>query len=153
MDGIELGQVIRSDEGLKDTALILLTSAPRQGDGHDFAAAGFAGYLVKPVPSADLEAALGIVVDGRVPGRLVTRYTLAEARHESAARIASEPLGLQGLGRGGQPGQPETGHVSAQEGGLRGGARRHRQRGRRDGAAVRVRLDLDGLSDAADGRL
>ncbi|MEO8452232.1 MAG: response regulator, partial [Gemmatimonadota bacterium] len=97
MDGIELGQVIRSDDGLKDTALILLTSAPRQGDGHDFAAAGFAGYLVKPVPSRDLEAALGIIVDGRVPGRLVTRYTLAEARHESAPRITSEPLGLRVL--------------------------------------------------------
>jgi len=97
MDGIALGQKIRADESLSDTALILLTSAPRQGDGQQFAAAGFAGYLVKPVPSADLVEALATVLDAPVPGRLVTRYTLAEARLESAAGVSVEPLGLRVL--------------------------------------------------------
>ena len=43
MDGIALGQKIRAEESLNGTELILLTSAPRQGDGQQFAAAGFAG--------------------------------------------------------------------------------------------------------------
>ena len=97
MDGIALGQKIRAEESLNDTALILLTSVPRQGDGHHFAAAGFAGYLVKPVPTADLVEALATVLDAPAPGRLVTRYTLAEARVESAARVSAEPLGLRVL--------------------------------------------------------
>jgi CheY-like chemotaxis protein len=98
MDGIALGQKIREEESLSDTALILLTSAPRQGDGQQFAAAGFAGYLVKPVPSADLVEALATVLDAPVPGRLVTRYTLAEARLEPAAGVSADPhLGLRVL--------------------------------------------------------
>jgi two-component system, sensor histidine kinase and response regulator len=97
MDGIALGQKIRAEESLNDTALILLTSVPRQGDGHDFAAAGFAGYLVKPVPSADLVEALAAVLDAPAPGRLVTRYTPAEARVESRAGVSAEPLGLRVL--------------------------------------------------------
>jgi CheY-like chemotaxis protein len=84
-------------ESLNDTALILLTSVPRQGDGYHFAAAGFAGYLMKPVPSADLGEALAAVLDAPARGRLVTRYTLAEARVESAASVSAEPLGLRVL--------------------------------------------------------
>jgi two-component system, sensor histidine kinase and response regulator len=97
MDGIALGQKIRAEESLNDTALILLTSVPRQGDGRDFAASGFAGYLVKPVPSGDLVEALAAVLDAPVPGRLVTRYTLAEARLALAASVSAEPLGLRVL--------------------------------------------------------
>jgi signal transduction histidine kinase/DNA-binding response OmpR family regulator len=97
MDGIALGQKIKAEESLNDTALILLTSAPRQGDGHEFAAAGFSGYLVKPVPSVDLADALATVLDTPGPRRLVTRYTLAEARHESAGSVSAEPLGLRVL--------------------------------------------------------
>ena len=98
MDGIALGQKIRAEESLNDTALILLTSAPRQGDGRDFAAAGFAGYLVKPVPSADLVETMAAVLDAPSPGRLVTRYTLAEGRLESAAGISADPpIGLRVL--------------------------------------------------------
>jgi signal transduction histidine kinase/DNA-binding response OmpR family regulator len=98
MDGIALGEKIRAEESLNGTELILLTSAPRQGDGQQFAAAGFAGYLVKPVPSAELVEALATVLDAPVPGRLVTRYTLAEARLESATSISVDPpLGLRVL--------------------------------------------------------
>jgi CheY-like chemotaxis protein len=97
MDGIVLGQKIRAEESLSDTALILLTSIPRRGDGRDFEAAGFAGYLVKPVSSADLVEALAAVLDTPVPRRLVTRHTLAEARLESAATAGVEPLGLRVL--------------------------------------------------------
>jgi CheY-like chemotaxis protein len=102
MDGIALGQKIRAEESLNGTELILLTSAPRQGDGQQFAAAGFAGYLVKPVPSAELVEALATVLDAPVPGRLVTRYTLAEARLESATSISVDPPArAAGAGRGG----------------------------------------------------
>jgi two-component system sensor histidine kinase/response regulator len=53
--------------------------------------------LVKPVPSADLVEALAAVLDAPAPGRLVTRYTPAEARVESRAGVSAEPLGLRVL--------------------------------------------------------
>jgi CheY-like chemotaxis protein len=53
--------------------------------------------LVKPVPSVDLADALATVLDTPGPRRLVTRYTLAEARRESAGSVSAEPLGLRVL--------------------------------------------------------
>ena len=84
MDGEELGGVIKADERIKDTALVLLTSAGRPGDGRRFAEAGFSGYLVKPARPDDMRDVLSTIWAGKQTGRpsdqIVTRHTVAEAR-------------------------------------------------------------------------
>jgi CheY-like chemotaxis protein len=53
-DGEELGRRINAEPRLRETRLVLLTSSGHRGDGHRFAALGFAGYLLKPVAQRDL---------------------------------------------------------------------------------------------------
>jgi signal transduction histidine kinase/ligand-binding sensor domain-containing protein/CheY-like chemotaxis protein/HPt (histidine-containing phosphotransfer) domain-containing protein len=65
-DGFELGRRIVEDERFKATRLVLLTSAQGIRGAEDFAALGFAAYLLKPVSQRDLRECLGHVmsVDG-----------------------------------------------------------------------------------------
>jgi signal transduction histidine kinase/ligand-binding sensor domain-containing protein/DNA-binding response OmpR family regulator len=65
-DGFELGRRIVDDERFKATRLVLLTSALGIRGAEDFAALGFAAYLLKPVSQRDLRDCLSCVmsVDG-----------------------------------------------------------------------------------------
>jgi CheY-like chemotaxis protein len=49
MDGLELGQRIKSDATLRSTRLIMLTSGSQRSAAPDFLAAGFSEFLLKPV--------------------------------------------------------------------------------------------------------
>lgn len=71
MDGAELGQRIKQDEALRETALILLTSGSHRSEAARFKEIGFAEFLLKPVvrPRQLLEAlsrAGGISAPGQV---------------------------------------------------------------------------------------
>jgi signal transduction histidine kinase/ligand-binding sensor domain-containing protein/CheY-like chemotaxis protein/HPt (histidine-containing phosphotransfer) domain-containing protein len=61
-DGYELGRRISSAGRFKDTRLVLLTSAREIRGAEDFAALGFAAYLLKPVSQRDLRECLGRVM-------------------------------------------------------------------------------------------
>jgi len=61
-DGFELGRRIVSDGRFKVTRLVLLTSAQGIRGAADFAALGFAAYLLKPVSQRDLRECLGRVM-------------------------------------------------------------------------------------------
>jgi CheY-like chemotaxis protein/HPt (histidine-containing phosphotransfer) domain-containing protein len=67
-DGFELGGRIVEDERFKATRLVLLTSAQEIRSAEDFAALGFAAYLLKPVSQRNLRECLSCVmsVDGAV---------------------------------------------------------------------------------------
>ncbi len=83
MDGETLGPVIKADPTLRETVLVMLTSAGRRGDARRMREAGFAAYLVKPVRPSQLMDALAAVWGARtggVPTELVTRHTVAESR-------------------------------------------------------------------------
>src|SRR5262245_22552889 len=86
IDGEDLGQAIRADQDLDATQLIMITSEGRPGDGGRVKAAGFAGYLMKPLVSAQLYEAIVEVLNPNLAGQpaadrpLVTRHSLAEAR-------------------------------------------------------------------------
>jgi CheY-like chemotaxis protein len=86
LDGEDLGQAIRADEDLHATQLIMTTSEGRPGDGGRVKAAGFAGYLMKPLEPGQLyEAVVEVLNPGaadqpRADRPLVTRHSLAEAR-------------------------------------------------------------------------
>ncbi len=83
MDGETLGRTIKADPLLRDTRLVMLSSAGLRGDFARFRDAGFAAYLTKPVKPSLLFDALAAVCDLRSPegGPLVvTRHRVIEAR-------------------------------------------------------------------------
>jgi two-component system sensor histidine kinase/response regulator len=76
---------IHLDKGLKGTLLVAMTSSPIRGDGQELRAAGYGGYLHKPVRAQQLYETLVLVLKNAVetkpipePTPLVTRHTLAE---------------------------------------------------------------------------
>jgi CheY-like chemotaxis protein len=58
LDGFELGRRIVNDKRFKATRLVLLTSAQQIRSAEDFAALGFAAYLLKPVSQRNLRECL-----------------------------------------------------------------------------------------------
>ena len=87
LSGEETGQRIKEDPLLMALPLILLTSAAMRGDAERLSAAGFAGYLSKPIKDKLLHACLEAVFrpapSGEAPATsLITRHSLLEeARH------------------------------------------------------------------------
>jgi PAS domain S-box-containing protein len=89
MDGATLAQLIKSDEHLSGTHLVLLSSVGDRGDARRFAQIGFSGYLTKPVRHMDLFNVLSIAIADRAaqvenPGSgfialpIVTRHSARE---------------------------------------------------------------------------
>jgi PAS domain S-box-containing protein len=86
MNGEELGMAIRADEDLGPVRLIMVTNVGRPGDGGRVKAAGFSGYLMKPLGPSQLYEAIAEVLhpshsdEPQQDRPLVTRHSLAEAR-------------------------------------------------------------------------
>ena len=59
MDGIEALRRLRADERTAGIPVLALTAQAMQGDRERFLAAGFDGYLSKPVDIAELVATVG----------------------------------------------------------------------------------------------
>ncbi len=74
---------IKADPLIKRTALIMLTSVGKRGDGKKVKDAGFNAYLIKPVRMIDLRDSLATIhhtLKKGVETDLITRHSLAEAR-------------------------------------------------------------------------
>ena len=84
LDGMALARRIKVDPALADTILILLTSVTLQLGLDEIKAAGFAGYLVKPVHQSELSDVLAAVVHARTQehGPLITRHLLHEHQRD-----------------------------------------------------------------------
>jgi PAS domain S-box-containing protein len=93
-DGFELATAIRADRALKETRLLILTSAGQRGDGERCRQLGIQAYLTKPIARADLVEAVGTVLAGTAsaPGEvdLVTRHSIAESRHALRILLAED---------------------------------------------------------------
>jgi len=93
-DGFELATTIRADRALKETRLLILTSAGQRGDGERCRQLGIQAYLTKPIARADLVEAVGTVLAGTAsaPGGadLVTRHSIAESRHALRILLAED---------------------------------------------------------------
>ena len=63
MDGVELGDQIRSSSDLKGVKLIMMTSMGKEGDAQNLSELGFDAYFPKPAKTADLMGALSIAMD------------------------------------------------------------------------------------------
>lgn len=97
MDGMTLATLIKSDPALRDTVLVLLSSAGQRGDGSRAGEVGFAAYLNKPILKKEtLQRCLEFALTGaRVSGgpkqqRLVTRHLLDEEARRSIRILVAD---------------------------------------------------------------
>ena len=81
--GDSLGRVIKENDAVKDTLLILMTNFGQRGDAQRVTALGFAAYLTRPIRQSELMDALAAVWNAHEQGEaigLVTRHSIAESR-------------------------------------------------------------------------
>jgi len=103
MDGMQLAHAIKEDPSLSHTKLVLLTSLGRRGDAKLAQAAGFSGYLTKPVRKAHLYDCLRLVM-GQGPvtlvpegaeqadSALITRHQIAELHAQVKLLVVDDNL-------------------------------------------------------------
>ena len=95
MNGETLGRMIKNDPALRDTVLVMMTSAGARGDAVRFEKAGFAVYLTKPVKQSRLFNCL-ITAIGRKPSdqslsdRIITQHTVAEKSKQKTRILLAE---------------------------------------------------------------
>jgi PAS domain S-box-containing protein len=94
MDGAMLARAVKSDQTLKDTRLILLTSLGQRGDARKMEEVGFDAYLTKPARQSVLFGCLCTVLGerGASPGArsIVTRHTVRELRRGETRILLAE---------------------------------------------------------------
>ena len=93
-DGEELGRVIKGDDQLKGTRLVMMATFGWRGDAARLREMGFAAYLTKPVRQSDLFDSLALVLsrDGAPQEQpsLVTRHSVREMRRSQLAILLVE---------------------------------------------------------------
>jgi len=94
MDGAELGRLIKEDDEIKATRLVMLTSLGKRGDAERLSGVGFSGYLPKPIRPALLRKCLALVM-GREEATgsdqdLITRHTVAETSRRRLRVLVAE---------------------------------------------------------------
>lgn len=87
MSGEELGKRIVEDPSLEGTSLVMLTSYGSRGDAERLRQAGFSAYLNKPIMRDVLYDCLATVLDPPEDGKLITTFTIAEARRREAGEF------------------------------------------------------------------
>jgi CheY-like chemotaxis protein/HPt (histidine-containing phosphotransfer) domain-containing protein len=112
MDGATLARVIKADEKLKDTCLVLYSSLGQRGDAKRMQEIGFAAYLIKPARHWEIIDCLSTVLSGPTPqpdpdphdvgsgpvapgwrgshGTLVTRHSVREMRRGAVRILLAE---------------------------------------------------------------
>jgi len=94
IDSEDLARRIKADSQIRDTVLIVMTSLGWRGDARLCEAAGFAGYLTKPLRHRLLQDTVSLTLGGRtalpaIP-TLVTRHTVSEARRSRKRVLVAE---------------------------------------------------------------
>ncbi len=83
MDGETLARTIKADSDLRETTLIMFTSAAKKGDAKRFKDAGFTAFLTKPIRPSIFMDTLATVWAAKVQESstgLITSHTINEAR-------------------------------------------------------------------------
>jgi signal transduction histidine kinase/DNA-binding response OmpR family regulator len=91
MSGFELAEQIKTNPTLASTVLVLMTSVNHRRRADKIRAAGFSGYLLKPIHQSHLMDVLAMVWGTRtsaVPVPLITHHVVQSDRHH---RIATQP--------------------------------------------------------------
>lgn len=98
MRGDELGERIKGNPELCDTALVMFTARGKRGDAERMRQLGFSAYLRKPVKYNQLQECLREILgrqntsveEGQKLAPLITRFTLAEKRSKKAKLLLVE---------------------------------------------------------------
>jgi len=94
MDGATLGRIIKADEKLRDTRLVLCSSLGQRGDAKRMQEIGFAAYLIKPVRHSEILDCLSAVLAGTDAAQhaqpIVTRHTIREMRRGGVRILLAE---------------------------------------------------------------
>jgi PAS domain S-box-containing protein len=101
MDGFTLASKIKEDRRIRDTILMVLSSAGKPGDASRCRELDIAAYLMKPVKQSDLLEAI-LVALGRRKNRtkkaaLITRHSLRESRQKLHILLAEDNVVNQKL--------------------------------------------------------
>ena len=85
MDGVSFSRKIKSDDKLKDIALIMATSSGARGDAKKYLDLGFHAYFCKPIQPSDLYNGL-VKISWRLNEKkagqeLITRHSISEEKH------------------------------------------------------------------------
>ncbi|MBD3266879.1 response regulator, partial [bacterium] len=86
MNGKTLGEIIKKEEAIRSTVLVMMTSLGERGEAKVFEEIGFSGYLTKPLRQNYLRdclaLSLGIIEDeGTDEAKgIITKHTLAETK-------------------------------------------------------------------------
>jgi PAS domain S-box-containing protein len=106
LQGDEIGRLVRDEPALRDTILVMMTSAGRRGEAVRLADLGFSGYLSKPVKGSQLRETLRMLAGRRGPEHgvqsrpMVTRFTVAEAtRRRTRILLAEDNITNQRVAR------------------------------------------------------
>ncbi|MBF0328812.1 MAG: response regulator [Nitrospirae bacterium] len=96
MDGPTLARMIKTDEKLNETSLVLCCSIGQRGDAKRMKEIGFAAYLVKPLRNKEIVECLAAVLSGEVSAEpehqqpLITRHTIREIRRSMVRILLAE---------------------------------------------------------------
>ncbi|MCX5829216.1 MAG: response regulator, partial [Deltaproteobacteria bacterium] len=94
MDGADLARIIKADETIKDTRLVLLSSLGQRGDARKMEEIGFAAYLTKPARQSELLGCLSAVLAGTGAAKpaqpIVTRHAIRELRRGAVRILLAE---------------------------------------------------------------
>jgi len=97
LNGEELGREVKSHPEMRDTVLVMMTSAGVRGDAQRLNQIGFSGYFGKHIPPEDLPDMLKAVMvtrgmdeTERQRSGLVTKYTLSEIRRKHSRLLLVE---------------------------------------------------------------
>ncbi len=95
MDGAKLGQTIKADPELRNTVLVMLTSAGIRGDAVRMREIGFSAYLTKPVKASHLHDCLVTAINRpdallKQEAPLITRHSLEESKKKFSILVAED---------------------------------------------------------------
>jgi len=94
MDGAALGRIIKTDEKLRDTHLVLFSSLGQRGDAKRMQEIGFAAYLTKPARHSEILDCLSAVLAGPDAAQhaqpIVTGHTIREIRRGAVRILLAE---------------------------------------------------------------
>jgi CheY-like chemotaxis protein len=100
MDGFTLADTIHRDPALAGSAMIMLTSAGKPGDGARCCEAGIAAYFAKPIRQAELLEGICALLQQspqKKLEKLVTKHTLRELRNRRRVLLAEDNMVNQKL--------------------------------------------------------
>ena len=93
MSGEDLGRIIKEDDSLKSTRLVMMTSLGHRGDARRLKEIGFTAYLTKPVRQSGLFDSMSAVLSDESfepENQIVTSHSDSELCHSSVRILLAE---------------------------------------------------------------